>query len=214
MKKKKIIVILFLIIIFSGIIISHMLGKKDNNSIENFQNVTRNKSINNSNSKEQKEEKKITLKVNSEVKSALVEQIEPHASYYLEEVCIEENQYVEKGSNILKYTNGTYLSAPYDCVVTKLNLPELEGKILNSHYVEISSNNVLATTINVDEEKINQVKVGLEAKIKISTLEKEYSGYITKVASTASNGKFEVIVEFENDGNIKLGMTASVEMEI
>ena len=191
MKKKKIIVILFLIIIFSGIIISHMLGKKDNNSIENFQNVTRNKSINNSNSKEQKEEKKITLKVNSEVKSALVEQIEPHASYYLEEVCIEENQYVEKGSNILKYTNGTYLSAPYDCVVTKLNLPELEGKILNSHYVEISSNNVLATTINVDEEKINQVKVGLEAKIKISTLEKEYSGYITKV-----------------------GMTASVEMEI
>lgn len=214
MKKKKIIVILFLIIIFSGIIISHMLGKKDNNSIENFQNVTRNKSINNSNSKEQKEEKKITLKVNSEVKSALVEQIEPHASYYLEEVCIEENQYVEKGSNILKYTNGTYLSAPYDCVVTKLNLPELEGKILNSHYVEISSNNVLATTINVDEEKINQVKVGLEAKIKISTLEKEYSGYITKVASTANNGKFEVIVEFENDGNIKLGMTASVEMEI
>lgn len=214
MKKKKIIVILFLIIIFSGIIISHMLGKKDNNSIENFQNVTRNKSINNSNSKEQKEEKKITLKVNSEVKSALVEQIEPHASYYLEEVCIEENQYVEKGSNILKYTNGTYLSAPYDCVVTKLNLPELEGKILNSHYVEISSNNVLATTINVDEEKINKVKVGLEAKIKISTLEKEYSGYITKVASTASNGKFEVIVEFENDGNIKLGMTASVEMEI
>ena len=135
MKKKKIIVILFLIIIFSGIIISHMLGKKDNNSIENFQNVTRNKSINNSNSKEQKEEKKITLKVNSEVKSALVEQIEPHASYYLEEVCIEENQYVEKGSNILKYTNGTYLSAPYDCVVTKLNLPELEGKILNSHYI-------------------------------------------------------------------------------
>ncbi|MBR2587590.1 MAG: ATP-binding cassette domain-containing protein [Bacilli bacterium] len=163
---------------------------------------------------EQGEEKKTTIKSSGEVKSALVEQIEPHASYYLEEICVEENQFVSKDSNILKYTNETYLTAPYDCVVTDLNLPELNEKLLNGNYIEISSNNVLAVTINVDETKISKVSVGKEAKIDISTLGKEYTGHVTNVASTGSNGKFKVTVEFENDGSIKLGMTANVEMII
>ena len=171
-------------------------------------------SINSSNNNEQKTEKKTTLKQNSEVKSALVENIEPHASYYLEEIYVEEKQQVKEGDNILKYTNGTYLTAPYDCSVTELNLPEVDGKLLNSHYVQISSNNILSVTINVDESNINKVNVGQEAKINIATLEKEYTGYVTNVASTAKDGRFKVTIEFENDGNIKLGMTASCEMEV
>lgn len=211
---KKIFIILLLILILAGLIAAYVAQNSDSTSSENIESVGESKSINISNNSEQKEEKTTTLKSTSEIKSALVEQIEPHASYYLEEVCVEQNQYVGKGENILKYTNGTYLTAPYDCVVTELNLPDIEGKLLNSHYVEVSSVNSLAVTINVDEEKINQVKVGLDAKIKITTLEKEISGYVTKVASTASNGKFKVTIEFENDGNVKLGMTANVELEI
>lgn len=214
MKYKKIIIILLLIFILVGIIIAYVIKNSDSTSSENIESMVESQSINFTNNSEQKEEKKTTLKSNSEIKSALVEQIEPHASYYLEEIYVEENQYVEKGANILKYTNGTYLTAPYDCVVIKLNLPEVEGKFLNSHYVEVSSNNALSVTINVNEENINKIKVGLNSKIKITTLEKEYTGYVTKVASTASNGRFQVTIEFENDGNIKLGMTASVELEI
>ena len=85
---------------------------------------------------------------------------------------------------------------------------------MNSHYVEISSNNVLSVTINVDETNINKINIGQEAKIKVATLEKEYTGYVTNIASTASNGKFKIKIEFENDGNIKLGMTANIEMEV
>ena len=205
MKLKNIMVVLLLILILCGIIIAYIIKNSDSESIENVESIVENKTTTISNNK-------TSLKANSEIKSALAEKVELHASYYLEEVYVEENQYIEKGGNILKYTNGTYLTAPYDCVVTKLNLPDIDGKVLNSHYVEISSNNALAVTINVDENKINQVKVGLEAKIKITTLEKEYTGYVTKIASTASNGKFKVTIEFENDKNIKLGMTASVEM--
>jgi len=210
---KKIITIFLLISVLVGLIVAYVIKNSDSTSSENTENFGKSKSISSSNN-EQKNEKKATIKSNSEIKSALTEKIEPHASYYLEEICVEENQFVEKGANILKYTNGTYLTAPYDCIITELNLPAIEGKLLNSHYVEVSSNNALAVTLNVDEAKINQIKVGLEAKIKISTLEKEYTGYVTKVASTASNGRFKVTIEFENDGNIKLGMTASVELEI
>lgn len=210
MKRKEIIIILLLIFILIGLIVAYATKNSDDTNTENYGTTQLDKTINYSNNEEQK----TTIKQNSEVKSALVEKIEPHATYYLEKVYVEEKQYVKKGAKILKYTNGSYLTAPYDCSVTELNLPEAEGKLLNSHYVQISSNNMLSVTINVDESNINQVNIGQEAKINITTLEKEYTGYVTNVASTASNGKFEVTIEFENDGNITLGMTASAQMTI
>ena len=67
-----------------------------------------------------------TLKSTSEVKSASIEKIQPHTGYYLEETYVEENQYVEEGANIIKYTNGEYLVAPYDCYITELELPNTD----------------------------------------------------------------------------------------
>ena len=66
-------------------------------------------------------------------------------------MCVEEVDTVKKGENILKYTNGTYLVAPYDSVITEMS-------------------------------------------------------------NTASNGKFTVTVEFDNDGDVMLGMTAGINI--
>ena len=214
MKHKELIVIALLIIILVGLVAAYIVKNSDETTSNNYGIVQEDGTVDFSKNNEQKQDNKTTLKQNSEVKSALIEKIEPHATYYLEEVYVEEKQYVEKGTNLLKYTDGTYFTAPYDCSITELNLPEVNGKILNSHYIEISSNNVLAVTISVDESNINKVNVGQEATINITTLEKEYNGYVTKVASIANNGKFDVTIEFENDGKIKLGMTANVEMTI
>jgi hypothetical protein len=155
-----------------------------------------------------------TLKTSAEVKSALTENVELHATYYLEEVYVEENEFVAQGENILKYTNGQYLVAPYDCYIIKLNLPDIEGKALNSHYVEISSSNSLMVTMKVDETNIDKVSIGQEATIEVTALNKTYSGNITHIASTGSNGKFEIEIEFENDGNAKIGMSGTVSITI
>jgi hypothetical protein len=155
-----------------------------------------------------------TLKTTTEIKSALTENVELHATYYLEEVYVEETEYVKAGENILKYTNGTYLVAPYDCYIIELNLPDLEGKVLNSHYVEISSSNSLMVTMNVDETNIENVSIGLEATIEVTSLGKTYEGNVTHIASTGSNGKFEIEIEFENDDDIKIGMTSTVSITI
>jgi hypothetical protein len=154
----------------------------------------------------------VTLKQTAEVESALTEKVELHATYYLEEVYVEENDFVEAGENILKYTNGTYLVAPYDCYVIGLNLPDLEGKILNSHYVEISSSNSLMVTMSVDETNIANINVGLDATIEITALGKTYTGSVTHVASTGNNGNFEIEIEFENDGDVLIGMTGEVSI--
>ena len=154
---------------------------------------------------------KTIVSTTSEVTTSLSENIELHATYYLEESYVETNQKVKSGENILKYTNGKYLAAPYDCVITNINIPEEEKQCTNEHYIEISSINSLQVQFKIDETKVNSIKIGQEATIEIEAYEdKKIKGYITKISSTASNGRFTVTVEFENDGEIFLGMTAKV----
>lgn len=157
---------------------------------------------------------KKTLTSSGEIKSANSEKLELSTSYYYETMCVEEDDTVKKGENILKYTNGTYLTAPYDCVITEINIPDEEAKCTNEHYVQISSNNTLMIQFKVDETKIDAISLGQEASVEISAYEdKVLEGIVTNISSTASNGKFTVTVEFENDGEVMLGMTANVTIK-
>ena len=160
------------------------------------------------------QEKQTTISSNSEIKSALTENLELHTTYYLSEVYVEKNQYVESGANILKYTNGEYLTAPYDCYVLELNIPDVGGKCVNNNYIQIESKNVLSVSMNVDETQIDKINIGDEATIEVTATDTKYTGNVTHIGNTANNGKFEITIEFENDGNVKIGMTSKVEMTI
>lgn len=220
MKHKKVtiaLILILLIIIISTCFIS--FSKKNIN--QNFQEISQRQNGEDYKKEEGGEQKSriqkeqtTTLSSSSEIKSALTENIELHATYYLSEVYVEEKQFVEKGANILKYTNGTYLTAPYDGYITELNIPEVEGKCLNNHYIQIESKNILSVSMKVDETQIDKINIGKESTIEVTAIDKKYTGYVTKIGSIASNGKFEVIIEFENDGDTKVGMTSNVEMII
>ena len=211
MKHKKIIFVILIIIVL--VIIGFLvLHKSNNNNYQKNTQTRQNRNLELKNS--QKQEASTTLTETSEVKSALIENVELHATYYLEETYVEENSYVAKGDKILKYTNGTYLTAPYDCYIVEIKVPDEKGKCLNSHYVKIQSKNILTVSMGISEKNINKISIGQEVEVTISALEKTYKGYITHIGSTANNGKFTVDIEFENDGNIKLGMTSTVEITI
>lgn len=158
------------------------------------------------------EDSQTQISTTAEIESALVENVSLHSAYYLSEVLVEENQEVEAGTNILKYTNGTYFTAPYDCIISKINVPETGKQITNEHYIEVSSINLLAVNLSVDETKIDGISIGQDAEIEVNAVSKTYSGNVTNISNTAQNGKFTVTVEFENDSNVKLGMTANVEI--
>lgn len=97
-------------------------------------------------------------------------------------MCVEEDDTVKKGENILKYSNGTYLVAPYDSVITEMS-------------------------------KISSVSLGQSASVSISAFEdKTLEGVVTNISSTVSNGKFTVTVEFDNDGDVMLGMTVDINI--
>lgn len=166
-----------------------------------------------SNSNINSDTKEVSITSTAQVNSGLTEKLELHATYYFEEIYVEENELVKKGTKILKYTNGTYLKAPYDLIVTSTNIPDKSKQVTNNHYIEVISNNVLKVEIKVDESSINNIKIGDSAKVKIQALDKEYEGVVTDISNTASKGKFSVTIEFENDSNIKIGMSASVSIK-
>ena len=134
-------------------------------------------------------------------------------------MCVEVDDTVSKGDKILKYTDGTYLKASKDCVIISTNLPETETKATSSNYVEVSYLNKLTVSLSISENELASVKVGQEVEISLTADDsKTYTGKITKIDSvgTYSNSgtTFDATVEFENDGNVKLGMTATLLLEI
>lgn len=157
-----------------------------------------------------------TLSSSGQISSALDEKLYLYASYYFEKLLVDENVYIAKGENIVEYTNGTYLTAPYDCVLVGSELPEEDEICTSSHYVEINSIDTLQMTLNVSESEINKVEIGDEVNITITATSEKLTGYITSISEvgtySSSGSYFTATVEFENNGNLKIGMSATCEI--
>ena len=74
-------------------------------------------------------------------------------------------------------------------------------------------------TLNVSESDINKIEKNQEVTITLSAIEnKNYTGTIKSVSSVgtyqSSGTTFSAIVEFENDGNVKPGMSASCSIVV
>lgn len=155
-----------------------------------------------------------TLTSSGEISTNETEKLTLNTSYYFNQMCVEENDLVLKGENILKYSNGNYLTAEYDCVISSYSVPESGNICTSSNYVEVKNMETLVMTLNIDESEVNSIKVGQEVEIELNAFEDTtYKGAISKINSvgtySTSGTSFTATVEFENDGNIKLGMSAS-----
>lgn len=161
-----------------------------------------------------------TLTSSGEIASSSTQNLALNTYRYFKEIYVEENIFVEEGAKILKYTNGTYLTAPYDCVITKLSIPEDSGdKCTSQHYITVQTTETLYMTLSIEEEEIGNVAVGQEVEITVNAYEdKTYTGSITKIneiGTYASNGSsFTATVTFENDGNVKIGMSGSATVTL
>lgn len=162
---------------------------------------------------------KKTLTSSGEIKSANTEKLELSTSYYYETMCVEEDDIVKEGENILKYTNGTYLTAPYDLVVTSYSVPETKNKATSSNYIEVQDLENLVISLSISENEIANISLDQEVEISLTAdTSKTYTGKITKIDGVgtyqSSGTTFPVEVSLENDGNIKIGMSVSCTINI
>ncbi len=209
MKHKKIILITLLIIILLVVIIffakSSEADSKSNTSEETCE-VTNQTII-------------TTLTASGEVESAKEEKIALNTNLSYLTMCAEKEEYVKQGDNLLEYTNGTYITAPYDCVLVEYSVPEAKSRCTSENYIYIASVDELYMNISITEEDLKNVSVNQEVEIVANYDEaKVYKGAIIKIndIGEVSNGgtKFAAIAKIENDGNLKLGMSATCTITI
>lgn len=210
MKKKVLLIILILLLIGGSFVIGRQVGL--NTEVSKTQTIIKEESVSTQNIKK-------TLTGSGQISSKTTEKLELTTSYYFKAMCVEDDDTVKKGEKILEYTNGTYLTAPYDLVIISHSVPETEKKCTTSNYIEVSDLGILVTSISVNENEINDVKVDQEVEITLTAdSSKKYTGKVTKVDSVgsyaASGTTFTATVEFENDGNVKLGMSLSCTVTI
>lgn len=111
-----------------------------------------------------------------------MEKLTLNTSYYFLNMCVEEEEFVKKGANLLKYTNGTYFSAK----VTFENNGNL--KIGMSASCEI-----------IIEKAENVVAVPLEA------VQTSYGGkYVIVVNDDGSTSEVSVETGISNDAYIQI----------
>jgi len=213
MKKKnsKLILVVVVLLVIFAVMLYFYLRSENNNSnagAGNIQEVT----VGTGNI-----EKAITG--SGEILSSLVEKLELNTYRYFKEMLVEQNQFVEKGEPILKYTNGTYLYAPYDLVVKSFSVPEKDAACRSMHYIEVVDTINLMVTLDIDESELSQVQVGQDVYITVNNdTEKTFTGKVSKInelGTYAANGsKFTTTISFENDGSVKVGMSASCKITI
>lgn len=216
MKKEKnpvTIAIIILAIILIAIVVLYMNPFGDSSNTEG---ATQTSSLNQAVASIQTIEN--TLLSSGQVSSGLTENQYLHTGYYFEELLVSENVLVKEGTNIIEYTNGTYLIAPYDCVVIGTNLPNEDEVCSSSHYVQISSTETLCMSLSVSETDINKIEIGDTVDITITASGEQIQGFITSVSEvgtySSSGSYFTAVVTFDNNGNQKIGMSATCEIII
>lgn len=206
-KKRKVIIICFLILIIVLACTLFIILNNSNSGTEKvIEKIEKEAEV-------KEETISTTLTALGEVKSANEEKLLLNTNYYYLTMCVEEEELVKKGDNILEYTNGKFIVAPYDCVVTSSSLPNVKGRCTSSNYISISSLDKLYMDINISEEQIDKISVGQDVSIIANYNEtKVYNGTITKINAIGDNNNsgtsYAAIASLENDGMLKLGMSA------
>lgn len=205
MKKKIFIILLIVLLILGAFFLGRQIGI--NTEDGKTKTVTRQEEVSSHDIKK-------TLTSSGTVSAKTTENVSLTAYKYFKAMCVETDDTVKMGENILEYTDGTYLTAPYDCVIISLNVPETGNLCTTSNYVQISNLGTLQISVSISENEISTLTTGKEVEITLTAdSSKKYTGTLTKIDSVgtyASSGTtFGATIEFENDGNVKLGMSVS-----
>ena len=160
-----------------------------------------------------------TITSSGQIEPSSTEKLSLNTSYYFSSILVEEDDVVKKGEKIIKYSNGKYLVAPYDLVITSTSLPNKGKKASSSNYVEVSKISDVVVNISINESEIPNISIGDSVDIVLtSDSSKKYTGTISKISSvgtySSSGSTFAAIVSLKNDGDIKIGMSVSCTINI
>ena len=127
---KRFIPIIILIFVLCGV--SFYVGKRIGLNTDTSSSSTNIEDV-----KVSKQTIKKTLTSSGEIEASSTEKIKLNTSYKFNSLLVEEDDMIKKGEKIIKYSNGKYLTAPYDLVIVSTSLPDKGKKATSSNYIEV-----------------------------------------------------------------------------
>ncbi len=160
-----------------------------------------------------------TFTSSGEIKTRRTQSLKPNTDYKLKALCVSVGQTVQEGYPVVEYTNGKTLNAPFDLVVTGAALPAKGEALTAEHGVEVSDVHNLQVQMSVFENDLSSLREDQPVSITVAALgNKAFAGKLSSINQIgkydASGSKFTVSADFENDGTLKLGMSANCSINI
>ncbi|MDE1470637.1 efflux RND transporter periplasmic adaptor subunit [Eubacterium limosum] len=160
-----------------------------------------------------------TFTSSGEIKTRRTQSLKPNTDYKFKALCTSVGQTVQEGYPVVEYTNGKTLNAPFDLVVTNAALPAKGEALTAEHTVEVSDVHNLQVQMSVFENDLTSLREDQPVSITVAALgNKAFAGKLSAINQIgkydASGSKFTVSADFENDGSLKLGMSASCSINV
>lgn len=136
--------------------------------------------------------------------------------FQVNEVLVEEGQYVEKGDIILTTSQGMKFEASIAGEVATIYVTEGQLITAGAPLVDITDYQHLQVKVKVDEYNISPIEIGKEVTIHVNALNQDVLGKISHMTKEAqiSNGiaYFIATIDIEEIDNVYVGMSSEVKL--
>lgn len=136
--------------------------------------------------------------------------------FQVNEVLVEEGQYVEKGDIILTTSQGMKFEASIAGEVATIYVTEGQLITTGAPLVDITDYQHLQVKVKVDEYNISPIEIGKEVTIHVNALNQDVLGKISHMTKEAqiSNGiaYFIATIDIEQIDNVYVGMSSEVKL--
>lgn len=154
-----------------------------------------------------------------EVKAASVDKLKNPRWRYLKAFVAPLNERIPAGTPLVEYTSGTPLVAPYDLVVLSKSLPKEKEELTDEHFVEVARVDAMHVEFDAHENDIATLAKGQSVEVAIGAREGEkIAGTVVSINQVGTYGatgsKYKVTVEIPNGGELLIGMSANVSINV
>lgn len=135
----------------------------------------------------------------------------------VEKIYVSQNDYVSEGDYLVLMENGRIIKAPYDGMITKIDVSVGDEVTTQTELMNIVDNSKYYIKSSIDESDISKVKVGQAVNVTISALDKEYNGKITFISGEATvsgdRATFDITITLKGDcSDLYYGLSAEADI--
>lgn len=154
-----------------------------------------------------------------EVKPASTDKLKLPRWRYFKASPVALNERVAANTALVECTSGDPLLAPYDLVVLSKNLPKEKEELTDEHYVEVARVDAMHVEFDAHENDIAMLAKGQSVAVAIGSQGgAEVAGTVVGInqvgAYSATGSKYKVTVEIPNGGDLLIGMSANVKINV